>query len=128
MREELLKNENISKFLKEKKKKSNIIENEKKSEINYNYLNKKRKSTFIHNQEKNYSINLENYIELSHKTEKIKKYTKNINSIILQKNEIIEKEKLKNLNLNKKLKELESASKNNLKKIKIELKNEKLKN
>ena len=46
LREELLENENISKFLKDKKKKSNVNENEEKSEINYNFLNKKRKSAF----------------------------------------------------------------------------------
>ena len=135
LREELLEDENISKFLKEKKKKSNIIENEKKSEINYNYLNKKRKSTFVHNQEKNDSINLENYMELKHKIENIElkfgntikeleKYIKDLESIILQKNEIIENEKLKNSTLNKKLKELENDSKNNLERIKIELENE----
>ena len=51
-----------------------------------------------------------------------KTFTKIIKLLIMQKNEIIEKEKLKNSNLNKQLKELENASKNNLKKIKIKLK------
>ena len=139
LREELLENENISKFLKDKKKKSNVNENEEKSEINYNFLNKKRKSAFVNNQEKNDTINLENYKELLHKIENIElkcenkikeleKYTKYLESIILQKNEIIENEKLKNSTLNKELKELENNSKNNLERIKKELENEKLKN
>ena len=74
-------------------------------------------------------------MELKHKIENIElkfknqikeleKYIKDLESIILKKNEIIENEKLKNSTLNKKLKELENDSKNNLERIKIELENE----
>jgi len=132
LRLELLENENIIKFLGTKKKKLKVISN-------YHFLNKKRNSSFICNQENNDSINLDNYKKTSNKIErkikpneelefknKIKELEKNIKDLelkLLQKDEIIKNEKLKNMILYERLNKLENIS-NNLQKMKIELENE----
>mgnify|MGYP006873003521 CR=1 FL=1 len=134
LRIELLKDKNITNYL-EKKKKSKVIRNEKNASIQYDFLSKKRNSTFLAIQESNDSVNLDNNknqfykIEKKIKTSEILKIKelelkiKNLELIILKKDEIIKKEKIQNLNLSKKLKELESKSQYIFQR-KIELENE----
>jgi len=132
LRLELLENENIIKFLETKKKRLKVISN-------YHFLNKKRNSSFVYNQENNDSINLENYknnfnkidwkikpneeLEFKNKIKELEKNIKDLELKLLQKDEIIKNEKLKNMILYERLNKLENIS-NNLQKMKIELENE----
>ena len=132
LRLELLENENITNFLDKSKKKSKVISN-------YHFLKKKRNSSFMYSQENNDSIN-ENYrnpfnkiekennandeLELKNKIKELEKKIKDLELKILQKDEIIKNEKLKNMILYERLNKLESVLKHNLQKRKLELENE----
>ena len=91
---------------------------EENLEINHKFLNKKRK-------ENNDSINLGKYKELDfkNKIKELEKKLKNLKLELLQKDEIILKEKQQNSILSQKLKESENLSKNNFQN-KMELENE----
>jgi len=128
LREELLKNENIFNFYYGNSEKSKAIEDEERSKIKNNYLNKKRKNSLVYCEENNASINLENYRKLFDEMQnKIKEYEKIIEKfklMLLQKDKIIENEKKENYTLMEKLKELENSLIKNLKIRIIELENE----
>ena len=128
LREELLKNENIFNFYYGNSEKSKAIEDEERSKIKNNYLNKKRKNSLVYCEENNASINLENYRKLFDEMQnKIKAYEKIIEKfklMLLQKDKIIENEKKENYTLMEKLKELENSLIKNLKIRIIELENE----
>ena len=133
LRLELLENENITNFLGTKKKKSKVISN-------YHFLNKKRNSSFMYNQENKDSVALENYrkpfniierkiqpeeeLELKNKIKELEKKIKDLELKILQKDEIIKNENIKNMVLYERVNKLENLSKQNLQKRNLELENE----